>query len=64
MATQMRDAIRMRQIALFSMITEQDPFKRDAEIMKFYNYAGDYRRAHVGMLKLMPRGPSPISSPI
>jgi len=50
MAHDMRDAIRQRQISLYKMLSTDDPFKRDEELLHFYELAGDYRNARSKLL--------------
>lgn len=51
-ANSMRDAIRLRQISLASMLTIDDPFDLDEELMAFYDYAQPYRVARQKLLAL------------
>ena len=46
LANEMRESIHLRQISLSKMITMDDPFEFDEEILKFYQYAGIYRKAY------------------
>ena len=39
LASAMRDAIRLRSLSINKMLATQDYFKRDEEILKFYDYA-------------------------
>lgn len=52
LAFDMRDAIRKRAISILTMLSTDDFFVRDQELQKFYNYAGDYRRAREELLNL------------
>ena len=52
LAFDMRDAIRKRAISILTMLSTDDFFIRDKELQKFYNYAGDYRRARDQLLNL------------
>lgn len=51
-ANTMRDSIRLRQISLATMLTIDDPFELDEELMDFYNYAQPYRVARQKLLAL------------
>ena len=51
-ANTMRDSIRLRQISLATMLTIDDPFELDQELMDFYNYAQPYRLAREKLLDL------------
>ncbi|MEJ2366288.1 MAG: MCP four helix bundle domain-containing protein [Deltaproteobacteria bacterium] len=44
-AYDMRDAIRKRAISLYTMLSTDDYFSRDEELLRFYDYAGEYRKA-------------------
>jgi signal transduction histidine kinase/CheY-like chemotaxis protein/HPt (histidine-containing phosphotransfer) domain-containing protein len=52
LASAMRDAIRLRSLSINKMLATQDYFKRDAEILKFYDYARNYREAREQLLAL------------
>jgi two-component system sensor histidine kinase/response regulator len=52
LAFDMRDAIRKRAISILTMLSTDDFFIRDEELQKFYNYAGDYRKARDQLLNL------------
>ena len=45
LALAMRDAIRLRALAINKMLATADYFKRDSELLKFYDYAQSYRDA-------------------
>jgi len=51
-AYDMRDAIRKRAISLYTMLSTDDFFQRDEELLRFYNYAGEYRRAREKLVSL------------
>ena len=51
-AYDMRDAIRKRAISLYTMLSTDDFFSRDEELLRFYNYAGEYRKAREKLVKL------------
>ncbi len=51
-ANTMRDSIRQRQESLLAMFTMEDPFERDQELMRFYNYTKPYRDARDKLLAL------------
>lgn len=51
-AYDMRDAIRKRAISLYTMLSTDDFFFRDEELQRFYNYAGEYRRAREKLVNL------------
>ncbi len=52
LANTMRESIRLRQISMNSMLTMDDPFQLDEELIRFYNYAGPYREAREKLLSL------------
>lgn len=52
LASAMRDAIRLRAVSINKMLSLRDYFKRDQELMKFYNYARDYREARERLVDL------------
>lgn len=52
LAHTMRESIRLRQISLNSMLTMDDPFKLDKEILQFYEYVGMYRKARENLYTL------------
>jgi signal transduction histidine kinase/CheY-like chemotaxis protein/HPt (histidine-containing phosphotransfer) domain-containing protein len=52
LASAMRDAIRLRALSINKMLATQDYFKRDAELLKFYEYAGDYRQAREQLIAM------------
>jgi len=45
LAIKMRDAILARALSLQRMLTTSDYFRRDAELQRYYQYSGDYRKA-------------------
>jgi len=51
-AFSMRDAIRLRANGLKTMLLQTDPFLRDQEYLRFQDYAGQYRRARIGIIAL------------
>ena len=51
----MRDAIRQRMISMTAMVSMDDPFERDAELVRFYALAGYFRVASQ-QLRMMPMG--------
>lgn len=51
-ANTMRDSIRLRQISLAIMLTMDDPFERDEELMLFYSYAQRFIDGRVKLLAL------------
>ena len=51
-AHEMRDAIRLREISLNKMLAMDDPFDRDDELIRFYEFAGIYRHARANLLDL------------
>ena len=52
LAYSMRESIRLREISINKMLAMDDPFERDEEIIRFYQYAGIYRHARTSLLKL------------
>jgi len=52
LAHEMRDAIRQRQISLNKLLSLNDPFERDEELIRFYELAGVYRHARNKLIKL------------
>jgi len=52
LAFAMRDAILQRAISIYTMLATDDYFARDAELLRFYLYAGDYRNRREDLLKL------------
>ncbi|WP_455211760.1 ATP-binding protein [Kaarinaea lacus] len=52
LASAMRDAIRLRSLSINKMLATQDYFKRDEEILKFYDYARSYREAREHLIAL------------
>jgi signal transduction histidine kinase/ActR/RegA family two-component response regulator/HPt (histidine-containing phosphotransfer) domain-containing protein len=52
LASAMRDAIRLRSLSINKMLATQDYFKRDEEILKFYDYARHYREAREQLIAL------------
>ena len=52
LAHEMRDAIRLREIGLNKMLAMDDPFERDEELIRFYEFAGIYRHARSMLVKL------------
>ena len=52
LASAMRDAIRLRSLSINKMLATEDYFKRDAEILKFYDYARSYRQAREQLMAL------------
>lgn len=50
LAYTMREAIRERVDSLHAMAAQPDPFKRDAEKMRFFAYAGKYARARLSLI--------------
>ena len=47
LAHTMRESIRLRQVSLYSMLTMDDPFKFDEELLRFYQYGGIYDKEKV-----------------
>lgn len=45
LATAMRDALRDRAISMHSIVVLQDPFAKDAEMLRFYEYGAKYTEA-------------------
>ena len=52
LAFAMRDAILKRAISIYTMLSTKDYFVRDAELLRFYSYAGDYRDRRDELLNL------------
>ncbi len=52
LAFAMRDAIMQRAISIYTMLATDDYFSRDAELLRFYSYAGDYRSHREELLSL------------
>jgi len=52
LANAMRDSIRLRQIGMNKLLATDDPFERDAELMQYYQYAGEYREARNKLIAL------------
>jgi len=52
LAYTMREAVRLRQISLNSMLSMDDPFGRDEELLRFYQHAFPYRHAREQLLAL------------
>jgi len=52
LASAMRDAIRLRALSINKMLATTDYFKRDSELMRFYEYARTYRDARDQLLAL------------
>ena len=52
LASAMRDAIRLRSLSINKMLATEDYFKRDEEILKFYEYARSYREAREQLIAL------------
>lgn len=52
LANTMRESIRLRQISMNSMLTIDDPFQLDEELIKFYQYARPYRIAREQLVAL------------
>ena len=52
LAFAMRDAILQRAISIYTMLAMDDYFSRDAELLRFYSYAGDYRSRREELVKL------------
>ncbi|MDT8384183.1 MAG: ATP-binding protein [Gammaproteobacteria bacterium] len=48
----MRDAIRQRAISIYTMLATDDIFVRDAESLRFYSYAGEYRNMRDELVSL------------
>jgi len=48
----MRDAILQRAISIYTMLATDDYFLRDAELLHFYSYAGDYRSQREELVRL------------
>lgn len=51
-ANSMRDAIRLRADSLKKMRLMDDPFLRDEELMKFYQYSGIFRSARENLVQV------------
>jgi signal transduction histidine kinase/CheY-like chemotaxis protein/HPt (histidine-containing phosphotransfer) domain-containing protein len=52
LAIKMRDAIRLRALAIQRMLATDDYFRRDEELLQFYSYSGAYREAQEALLKI------------
>ncbi|WP_455197659.1 ATP-binding protein [Kaarinaea lacus] len=52
LAIKMRDAIRLRALAIQRMLATDDYFRRDEELLQFYGYSGAYREAQEALLKI------------
>ncbi len=52
LASAMRDAIRLRSLSINKMLATEDYFKRDEEVLKFYDYARSYREAREQLIAL------------
>ncbi|MCG6969650.1 MAG: response regulator [Gammaproteobacteria bacterium] len=52
LASAMRDAIRLRALSINKMLSTRDYFKRDEELIKFYDYARNYREARAQLIAL------------
>ncbi|NOX92447.1 MAG: hypothetical protein GXP18_08365, partial [Gammaproteobacteria bacterium] len=52
LAFSMRDAILQRVISIYTMLATDDYFARDAELLRFYSYAGDYRNRREELVNL------------
>ena len=48
----MRDSIRLRQIGMNKLLSTPDPFERDEELMRYYEFAGQYRDARNKLVAL------------
>ena len=51
-ANVMRDSIRLRQIGMNKLLSTADPFERDDELMRYYEFAGQYRDARNKLVAL------------
>lgn len=52
LAIKMRDAIRLRALAIQRMLATDDYFRRDEELLLFYGYSGAYREAQEALLAI------------
>ena len=52
LAHAMRDSIRLREISINKMLSMNDLFERDEELLNFYQYVGIYRNARTRLLEL------------
>lgn len=52
LANVMRDSIRLRQIGLNKLLSTDDPFERDEELLHYYEFAGKYRDARNKLIAL------------
>jgi signal transduction histidine kinase/DNA-binding response OmpR family regulator len=52
LASAMRDAIRLRALSINKMLATRDYFKRDEELLKFYDYARNYREAREQLIAM------------
>ncbi len=57
LANQMRDILRDRAISMFSIAIMSDPFDKDEEMIRFYNYGSSYQqvRLELGSLIHLPQ---------
>ncbi|MHB8166608.1 MAG: ATP-binding protein, partial [Sulfuricella sp.] len=47
LATVMRDSLRERAISMLTIVVLKDPFEKDSELMRFYEYGGKYTVARM-----------------
>lgn len=52
LANAMRDSIRLRQIGMNKLLATTDPFERDDELQRYYQFAGQYRQARNKLIAL------------
>jgi signal transduction histidine kinase/FixJ family two-component response regulator len=52
LAIKMRDAIRLRALTIQRMLATDDYFRRDEELLQFYEYSGAYREAQETLLEI------------
>ena len=53
MANQMRDILRDRAISMLSIVVMNDPFERDQEMLRFYDYGSSYQKVRLELETLI-----------
>jgi PAS domain S-box-containing protein len=53
LANEMRDILRDRAISMLSIVVMNDPFEKDAEMLRFYEYGGQYQRTRETLRQML-----------
>ncbi len=60
LANQIRDILRDRAISMLSIVVMNDPFQRDAEMLRFYEFGGTYQETRQ-KLQALPSLPAEVA---